>query len=122
MRIKKKKQKKRSQIFNKIRLQKFLSFFERTLKENKASHGKWLVSEHRSYVDLSLFHLLEGLEFAFPNNYKKHIADKPLLQALRVSVSELPNIAAYLKSSRRVQFNALGIFRSYPELDVVSQS
>jgi len=64
-----------------------------------------------------LFHVLEGLEFAFPKNYQKHIAEKPLLQALRVRVSELPNIAAYLKSTRRIAFNNHGIFRKYPELD-----
>jgi glutathione S-transferase len=28
-----------------------------------------------------------------------------------------PNIAAYLRSKRRIPFNETGIFRHYPELD-----
>jgi len=120
MKIKKKKLKKKSSFFVKLRIPKFFSHFERILKENKASDGKWLVGEERSYVDLSLFHVLEGLEYSFPTHFQKHIADKPLLQALRKRVSELPRISAYLQSSRRLKFNNHGIFRKYPELDVVA--
>ena len=42
----------------------------------------------------------------------------PLLTALSERVAELPRIAAYLKSPRRLPFNQEGIFRRYPELDL----
>jgi glutathione S-transferase len=32
-------------------------------------------------------------------------------------VRQLPNVAAYLASPRRIAFNEDGIFRRYPELD-----
>jgi glutathione S-transferase len=32
-------------------------------------------------------------------------------------VAQLPRIAAYLASERRIPFNEEGIFRHYPELD-----
>jgi glutathione S-transferase len=32
-------------------------------------------------------------------------------------VAARPNIAAYLKSPRRIPFNRHGLFRHYPELD-----
>jgi len=109
---------RRATEFVNLRIPKWFSLFERALKENKASNSKWLVGKERSYVDLSLYQLLEGLDYAFPKNYAKHIADKPLLQALRKRVPELPRIAAYLKSDRRLDFNEDGIFRKYPELDI----
>jgi len=34
-------------------------------------------------------------------------------------VAALPRVAAYLRSERRVAFNESGIFRHYPELDLV---
>ena len=34
-------------------------------------------------------------------------------------VAQLPNVAAYLQSERRIAFNEQGIFRRYAELDVV---
>lgn len=39
--------------------------------------------------------------------------------ALRDRVAARPNIAAYLRSPRRLAFNESGIFRRYPELDLV---
>ena len=43
--------------------------------------------------------------------------DYPNLIALHAMVADLPGIAAYLKSDRRIPFNEDGIFRHYPELD-----
>ena len=39
------------------------------------------------------------------------------LRALHDRVAELPRVAAYLASPRRLAFNQQGIFRHYPELD-----
>ena len=41
----------------------------------------------------------------------------PRVIALHDRVAARPNIAAYLRSSRRIPFNEDGIFRRYPELD-----
>lgn len=72
-----------------------------------------------SYVDLSLFHAVDGLEFAFPNMMRK-IRDKeefPRLMALHDRLKAAPVIAEYLQSDRRWTFNEYGLFRPYPELD-----
>jgi glutathione S-transferase len=42
----------------------------------------------------------------------------PRLSALHDRVAALPRIAGYLDSDRRMPFNATGIFRAYPELDL----
>jgi len=96
------------------RLPRFLSYFERVLERNG---GRWLIGEALSYADLSLFQLLEGLDYAFPRRLAKVTQSTPLLLALRSRVAGLPRIAAYLASSRRLAFNEYGIFRHYPELD-----
>jgi glutathione S-transferase len=70
-----------------------------------------------TYVDLMMFHLLCGLEYAFPKAYARHIVNTPLLAELKKKVAERPKLAAYLKSDRRLPFNEKGIFRRYPELD-----
>jgi glutathione S-transferase len=97
------------------RLPRFLSYFERVLERNG---GQWLIGEALSYADLSLFQLLEGLDYAFPQGLVKVTQSTPLLLALRSRVAGLPRIAAYLASSRRLPFNEYGIFRHYPELDL----
>ena len=71
----------------------------------------------RSYVDLSLFQLIEGLRYAFPKTMAKLEPSYPGLVALRDEVAARPNIAAYVGSKRRIPFNEDGIFRHYPELE-----
>src|SRR5437868_2433196 len=41
----------------------------------------------------------------------------PSLVAIHDHVAARPRLAAYLRSKRRIAFNAQGIFRHYPELD-----
>jgi len=108
---------KKAKSFREERIPKFLSYFERVLQFNKKSSNQWLVGDRITYADLSLFQLLSGLEYAFPKAYAREIEKMPLLTSLKKRVSERPNIAAYLKSDRRVFFNENGIFRRYPELD-----
>jgi glutathione S-transferase len=96
------------------RLPKFLGYFERVLARNPRGH---LVGRSLSYVDLSMFQVLEGLAYAFPNGFA-HVARRcPRLMALREAVRARPRVAAYLASERRIAFNEDGIFRYYPELD-----
>lgn len=103
-----------SRHFLKERVPKFLGYFSRVLDVN----GKeFMVGSALSYVDLSLFQILEGLRFSFPNAMRRLEPDHAELAALHERVAARPNIAAYLASARRMAFNARGVFRQYPELD-----
>jgi glutathione S-transferase len=104
--------KKRSQDFREERMPKFLGYFEAVL----GRQGDWLAGKAWSYADLSLFHLIEGLRFAFPRRMKTLEADLPKLVCLHDRVTVIPGIAAYLASDRQQDFSN-GIFRHYPELD-----
>lgn len=108
--------KARSADFLKQRLPKFMGYFERVLQQNP-SGAKHAVGDKLSYVDLSLFQLIEGLRYAFPRGMRGFETRYPALAALHDAVSKRPNIAGYLASKRRVPFNEDGIFRHYPELD-----
>lgn len=100
--------------FRAERMPNFLEWFEALLGD---SHGEWLLGERWTYPDLSLFHLVEGLAYAFPKRMATIAGDYPRLLALRDQVKGLPELAGYLASERRIGFNEDGIFRHYPELD-----
>ncbi len=100
--------------FWKRRPQKYLGYFERVLD---ASGGPHVLGRRLSYVDLSMFQLVEGLRYAFPKRMKRLERQIPGLVALAERVRKRPHIAAYLASERRIPFNEYGIFRHYPELD-----
>jgi glutathione S-transferase len=106
--------KRRALSFLGARIPKFLGYFESRLAHGG---GKFFVGTRLSYVDLSAFQFLSGLEYAFPNAMQRQAPRIPLLLALRDRVAARPNIAAYLASKRRIPFNEHGIFRHYPELD-----
>ena len=106
--------KKRAATFRKERLPHWLHYFERLLTERG---GDWLLGRSFSYVDLSLFQLVAGLRYAFPDTLAKVEPRAPRLVALHDRVSARPLVAKYLASDRRVPFNEDGIFRCYPELD-----
>ncbi|MTV37891.1 glutathione S-transferase [Duganella radicis] len=103
--------KKRAKDFREHRIPKFLDYFEGVVQ------GGWAVGSRLSYVDLSLFQLIEGLRYAFPKTMARLEPSYPKLIALHDKVAARPNIAAYLQSKRRIPFNETGIFRRYPELD-----
>jgi glutathione S-transferase len=94
---------RRALNFRKQRLPKFLGYFERALKAERRF----------SYLNLSLFQMMEGLDYAFPRAMAKQRS--PVLRANQQRVRE--RLADYLASSRRIPFNRQGIFRHYPELD-----
>jgi glutathione S-transferase len=108
--------KARSAEFIENRIPKFLGYFERVLQQNP-QRSQHIVGDRLSYVDLSLFQVVEGLTYAFPRGMRGFAGKYPALAALRDAVATLPNIAKYLKSDRRLAFNEDGIFRHYPELD-----
>lgn len=110
--------KRRSATLRRERLPKFLGYFERALADNARGRRRCLVGTATTYVDLSLFQLIEGLRYAFPRTLRRLEASLPLCVALHDRLAERPRIAAYLASTRRIPFNNDGIFRRYPELDV----
>ncbi|MCA1404234.1 glutathione S-transferase [Ensifer sp. IC3342] len=107
---------RRSSDFLSERLPKFLSYFERVLRQNPKGAGQ-MVGDRLSYVDLSLFQIVEGLRYAFPKAMHSYEENVPGLVALHDAVAKRPNIRNYLASERRLSFNEAGIFRHYPELD-----
>ncbi len=98
------------------RLPKFLGYFEGMLERNRR-RGGYLVGGRLSYVDLSIFQVIEGLRYAYPRAIARRAARYPRLIAVRDRVAARPRVAAYLASDRRVPFSNAGIFRHYPELD-----
>ena len=100
--------------FREERLPKFLGHFEDAAQANP---GDWLIDDKWSYADTSLFQIVEGLRYMFPQRMKTLDPDYPHLIHIRDQVAELPGIKAYLNSDRRIAFNTDGIFRHYPELD-----
>ncbi len=109
--------KARTKAFIGERIPKFLGYFEQVLQQNPGG-SRYIVGDELSYVDLSLFQVIEGLRYAFPKAMKAQDGDYPGLIALHDAVAARPKIAAYLGSKRRLAFNEDGIFRHYPELDM----
>jgi glutathione S-transferase len=96
------------------RAPKYLGYFENVLAK---SGGPYVLGRKFSYIDLSLFQLIEGLRYAFPRAMTGIERKVPGVVALRDRVAQRPRIKAYLTSPRRLAFNESGIFRHYPELD-----
>lgn len=107
--------KKRTHEFWDSRVPKYLGYFEELLKANG---GAFVTGRRITYVDLSLFQIVEGLRYAFPKRMAAYEKQVPRLVALRDRVAERPNIKAYLASARRIPFNEDGIFRRYKPLDM----
>jgi glutathione S-transferase len=105
---------RRAEHFLGERLPKFLGYFEDVLRSNG---GKFMIGARLSHVDLSMFQILEGLDYAFPRAIKRTNRKIRGLRALHDRVAARPRIAKYIASGRRIPFNNDGIFRHYSELD-----
>ena len=105
---------RRTKDFWRYRVPKYLGYFERVLKKNG---GKFCVGRQTSYVDLSLFQIVEGLRYAFPKRMQRFEKKIPGLITLHDRVAKRPRIAAYLASPRRIPFSQWGIYRYFKELD-----
>jgi glutathione S-transferase len=106
--------KKRTADFWGERVPKYLGYFEDLFAGNG---GAYITGRKLTYVDLSLFQIVDGLRYAFPKRMKAFEKDIPGLVGLHDRVAARPNIKAYLESERRIPFNEQGIFRRYKELD-----
>jgi len=104
--------KRRAADLRERRLPKFLGYFEQVVAQGDG-HALGV----HSYVDLSLFQIVRGLDYAYPKAMQALAQKIPQLRRLEARIAERPNIATYLASERRLAFNTNGIFRHYPELD-----
>ncbi|RJS93737.1 glutathione S-transferase [Salinisphaera sp. Q1T1-3] len=100
--------------FRADRLPTFLDYFEQTLRDNPFGDD-WLVGDRCTTLDLSLFQVVRGLKYAFPNAMTRF--DTPRLADLTARVAHRRGIRGYLNSDRCIAFNNDGVFRHYPELD-----
>jgi glutathione S-transferase len=107
---------RRAADFLKNRVPKYYGYFEGILARNPRG-DRYAVGAKLTYVDLSLFQLIAGMSYAFPNAMRKAARTHRRLFALHARIQERPRIAAYLASPRRIPFNEDGIFRHYAELD-----
>src|SRR5881275_962743 len=78
-----------TKYFWRHRLPKFLRYFERVLQK---SGGPYVLGRKLSYVDLSLFQIVEGLRYAFPKRMKPFEQKIPGLIGLHERVAVRPNI------------------------------
>jgi glutathione S-transferase len=111
----KKEAKRRTADFLKNRAPKYFGYFEDVLARNRGS--KYLSGKRLTYADLSLFQIVAGMRYAFPNAMAKLETKVPRVVAVHDLVAARPRVAAYLASEHRIPFNEYGIFRQYKELD-----
>ena len=104
----------KAEDFRANRLPKYLIHFDNAVAANG---GPFVLGEQWSHVDTSLFQIMEGLDYAFPNLMAQMQGTWANLEALQGAVPEIEGVAAYLASERRMEFNQDGIFRHYEELD-----
>jgi glutathione S-transferase len=111
----KKEARRRAADFLENRVPKFLGYFERLLARQRGQ--RFITGSKLTYVDLSIFQIIAGLGYAFPQAMTRVARTHKRLFALHARIQERPRIAAYLASERRIPFNDQGIFRHYAELD-----
>ncbi|MEW5879663.1 MAG: glutathione S-transferase [Pseudomonadota bacterium] len=102
--------------FTRERIPRFLGYFENVLARNPSGPDH-LVGPQATYVDLSMFQVMAGLNYAFPRAMARAKRKTPRLVRLAERVAARPRLAAYLASPRRLPFNEQDVFRHYPELD-----
>ena len=113
----KREAKRRAADFLAERVPKYLGYFEGILKHNQRQ-SNYVFGRKCSYVDLSLFQMIEGLRYGFPRAMRRLEPKHRRSIELHDRVMARPRLAAYLASERRIPFNQDGIFRHYPELDI----
>jgi glutathione S-transferase len=114
----KRESKRRAADFLAVRLPKYLGYFEEVLRR---APGGYLLGRTCSYADLSLFQMVAGLRYAFPVAFGQLEKRYARIVGLHERVAARSRLAAYLASARRIPFNRMGIFRHYPELDLVGK-
>jgi len=96
------------------RLARYLTYFDDLIAR---AGGDYLLGATLSYVDLSLFQVVGGLDHAFPRAMAGLAGRIPRVRAVHDRVAARASLAAYLASPRRLPYGQSGLFRHYPELD-----
>jgi len=107
---------RRAEYFTTTRGPELLGYFEKVLRNSPVKSG-YMLGRSISYVDLSMFQVIAGLRYAFPNMMARLESELSGLISLHERVVHRPELFGYLNSERRLPFNQDGIFRHYPELD-----
>ena len=110
--------KRKAADYTSNRLPKFLGYFERVLQSEASKGGEWLYGGQLTYADLVLWQCVDGVSFAFPVAMRRmrESGEYGEVFGLCERVKGRENVAAYLKSGRRLKYS-MGIYRHYPELD-----
>ncbi|KAI0792264.1 glutathione S-transferase-like protein [Abortiporus biennis] len=111
----------RAKNYRENRLPKFLNHFQAVLASNpegESNGGSYLIGSRTTTADLVLFHVLDGVEFAFPKRAAalKATGKYDSIFKLKERIQSEKGIKEYIESGRRGKFS-LGLFRHYPELD-----
>ncbi|KAK3328537.1 hypothetical protein B0T19DRAFT_356418 [Cercophora scortea] len=111
--------KRKADDYVKVRLPKFLAYFQRVLASKASGDAPWLYGGQLTYADLVLFQCVDGLKFMFPKAMAKleSKGEHAKVFALHKAVAARPRIKAYLESPRRQKYSN-GIYRYYEELDI----
>jgi len=107
---------RRAKYFREHSALAYFAWFEAILDRN-AQGAPHLVGSRLSYVDLSLFQTIAGLNYAFPNFMRRTMPKYPRVRQLYGAIAGHDRVSGYLGSKRRPPFTEAGIFRHYPELD-----
>jgi len=111
----------RAENFRAERIPKFLKHFEAVLTSNPDtanSDRTYLVGKQTTTADLTLYHVVDGLLFAFPKRMAvlKKTGKYDNVLKLHERVAGEKGIMEYIQSGRRQKFSD-GLFRHYAELD-----
>lgn len=109
--------KRRAQDVRNQRIPKFFSHFNALVQ----SHGGHAIiaKDKVTTADVALWHVMSGIEYAFPKRFRTLAADKEYREIFEFYAqlpAKCPNLDEYLRSGKRQPFSE-GLFRHYPELD-----
>lgn len=108
---------RRAADFRANRIPKFAAYFDAALQSNSERNGVFrLYGKKPTVADTTLFQVISGLYFAFPQrmNALKESKSYPALEKFYDEMQA--ELAEYLKSERRKPYGN-GLYRHYPELD-----
>lgn len=104
--------KRKAQDVRTNRIPKYLGHFALAIESNVEGEGKHLIGSKTTTADLVLYHLVDGMLYAFPKRMATLKADEKYRKVfdLHDAVAADEKIAAYLNSKRREAYGK-GIFR-----------
>ena len=104
--------KRKAQDVRTNRIPKFLGHFTLAIESNVEGEGKRLIGSKTTTADLVLYHLVDGMLYAFPRRMATLKADPKYRKVfdLHAAVAADEKIAAYLNSNRRETYG-MGVFR-----------